>query len=249
MSLRSVNIGPKGPAMDRRWMMVDQDGRFLSQRTVPKMALIHANLDDHYLFLSAPSMMPLMIPHYPDGLPREVVVWKDTCIAHDMGDKAASWASHFLQIPARLVFFPDDSLRKVNQKYAASQDDQVSFADGFPFMLLSDASLGDLNKRVGMNLRMNRFRPNLVIANCEPYEEDSWKSIRIGQIVFHFVKPCSRCIITTINQERAETGCEPLETLASFRKTEGGILFGQNLVHEGIGLLEIGAQIEILEYH
>lgn len=248
MSLRRVNVGPKGPAMDRRWMVVDKDGCFLSQRTLPKMALIYANLDDHYLFLSAPSLMPLMIPHLPVGTPREVVVWNDTCLAHDMGEDAADWVSEFLGVEARLVFLPEESIRSVSNKYAASESDQLGFADGFPFMLISDSSLHDLNQRVGVNLRMNRFRPNLVISNCDPYEEDLWKKIRIGEIIFHFVKPCSRCIITTINQERAEAGSEPLTTLASFRTEDSGILFGQNLVHEGSGSLEVGSEVEILEY-
>ncbi len=242
-------MGPKGPAMDRRWMVVDKDGRFLSQRSFPKMALIHANLDDHYLFLSAPSMTPLMINHCPTGEPCSVVVWKDTCIAHDMGDEAAAWVSYFLNTDARLVFLPEESIRRVSQQYADSEHDQVGFADGFPFMLICDSSLKDLNGRVDMNLRMNRFRPNLVIANCEPYEEDTWKRIRIGDITFSFVKPCSRCIITTINQERAEAGSEPLSALASFRKNNGQILFGQNLVHVGNGILEVGTEIEILEKH
>lgn len=249
MSLRSVKVGPKGPAMDRRWMVVDKEGRFLSQRSLPKMALIYANLDDHYLFLSAPSLMPLMILHHPVGTPRQVVVWDDTCLAHDMGDEAAAWVSEFLECEARLVFLPEDSIRRVSNEYATSEADQLGFADGFPFMLISESSLHDLNERVGMNLRVNRFRPNLVIANCEPYEEDRWKKVRIGDITFHFVKPCSRCITTTINQERAETGCEPLSTLSTFRQADSGILFGQNLVHEGSGSLEVGAEVEILEVH
>lgn len=248
MSLRSLHVGAKGPAMDRRWMVVDSSGRFLSQRSVIKMALIHANLDDHYLFLSAPGKVPLMLLHHPVGTPCEVVVWNDKCLAHDMGDQAAAWVSEFLEQDARLVFLPESSVRRVNEKYSTTADDQVSFADGFPFLLISQASLADLSERAGVQLRMNRFRPNLVISNCEPYEEDSWKKVRIGEIIFHFVKPCSRCVITTINQERAEAGSEPLATLASFRKTDGKVLFGQNLVHEGFGMLEVGAEVEILEY-
>lgn len=247
MSLRSVNVGPKGPAMDRRWMAVDSDGRFLSQRTLPKMALIHVQLDDHYLFLSAPGMTPLMLDHYPKGTPCNVVVWKDTCQAHDMGMDAARWISEFLERDARLVFLPDESIRRVNPEYCHTSEDQLGFADGFPFLLISQASLDDLSKRVGMPLRMNRFRPNLVVSNCEPYEEDTWKVIRIGDILFHLVKPCSRCIVTTINQERAAVGSEPLTTLSSFRKTDGKIYFGQNCVHEGTGSLEVGTEIVILE--
>ncbi|MBS0637270.1 MAG: MOSC domain-containing protein [Verrucomicrobia bacterium] len=247
MSLRSVNVGPKGPAMDRRWMAVDRNGRFLSQRSIPKMALIHVHLDDSYLFLSAPGMTPLMLKHYPEGTPCQVVVWNDNCTAHDMGDDAAKWISDYLQIDSRLVFLPDDSIRRVNPEYSLHETDQLGFAEAFPFLLISEASLEDLSRRVGMPLRMNRFRPNLVISNCEPYEEDTWKVIQIGKIIFHLVKPCSRCIVTTINQERAEVGSEPLLTLASFRKGDDKVYFGQNCVHVGSGSLEVGTEISILE--
>jgi uncharacterized protein len=246
MPLHMVNVGPKGPEMDRRWMIVDKEGTFLSQREIPKMAIIHASLDDRFLFLSAPAMTPLMIPHHPEGAPLEVGVWKDRCLAHDMGDAAAKWVSAFLEVDSRLVFLPDSSIRKVNPDYALAETDQVSFADGFPFLLISDASLHDLNARVGKNLRMNRFRPNLVISNCEPFEEDRWKCLRIGPILFHCVKPCSRGIITAVDQEHAEVSMEPLKTLADYRKTAQGVLFGQNLVHEGIGSLKVGMEVEIL---
>ncbi len=249
MSLRSVKVGPKGPAMDRRWMVVDKDGRFLSQRVLPKMAIIHAYFDDRYLFLSAPGMVPLMVPNAPASETRDVVVWKDTCHAHDMGDKAASWISEFLKTEARLVFLPEESIRKVNPDYATNPENQVGFADGFPFLLISENSLQDLCKRIGRKLRMNRFRPNLVVANCEPYEEDSWKKVQIGEIIFHFVKPCSRCIIPTVDQERAESSPEPLATLSRFRKVDGRILFGQNLIHEGTGTIEVGTEVKILERH
>ncbi|MCE5295121.1 MAG: MOSC domain-containing protein [Chlamydiales bacterium] len=246
MSLRSVHVGAKGPAMDRRWMVVDANGCFLSQRCLPKMALIHANLDDHYLFLSAPSKVPLMLLHHPVGPTCEVTVWQDTCLAYDMGDKAAEWVSEFLEVTARLVFMPEQSIRKVNPQYATSTNDEIGFADGFSFLLTCEQSLSDLNTRLGMNMRMNRFRPNLVISKTEPYEEDTWKRIRIGNITFNCVKPCSRSVITTINQERAEEGSEPLNSMASFREIDGKICFGQNLTHEGSGILEVGTEIEIL---
>lgn len=247
MSLDEVEVGPKGPSMDRRWMVVDSSNRFLSQRKLPKMAMVHTYLDGRYLFLSAPSMMPLMLPSKPVGKECEVVVWKDTCKAHDMGDEAARWISEFLGVDCRLVFLPDESRRTVNPNYAPSPDNQVAFSDGFPFLLISEASLQDLNQRVGENLRMNRFRPNLVISNCEPYEEDRWKKIRIGEIVFHVAKPCSRCIVTQVDQEYAKPHLDPLQTLATFRKSEQGILFGQNLVHQGTGILRLHSEVEILE--
>ncbi len=245
MSLRSVQVGAKGPLMDRRWMFVDKTGRFLSQRSIAKLAMIHVQLDDHFLFLSAPSTVPLMIPYGAVGSPCEVEVWDDRLLAHDMGEKASLWATNFLGQEARLVFLPDGSHRFVGASYG--KEAEAGFADRLPFVLLSDASLADLNKRVGMTLRMNRFRPNLVIGNAEPYEEDTWKRIRIGDIIFHFVKPCARSIVTTINQERAEAGDEPLTTLATFRKEDDNILFGQSLIHEGSGLLEVGQEVEILE--
>lgn len=247
MSLNEVDVGVKGPDMDRRWMVVDKEYRFRSQRQLPKMAMIHTYLDGRYLFMSAPSMMPLMLPSKPVGKECDVTVWKDTCKAHDMGDEAALWISKFLECESRLVFFPDSSVRTVNPDYTETPDNQLAFSDRFPFLLISEASLHDLNSRVGEKLRMNRFRPNLVISGCEPYEEDTWKKVRIGEIHFHVAKPCSRCIITNVDQEYAKQHLDPLQTLATFRKSKDGVLFGQHLVHQGTGQLKLNTEIEILE--
>jgi uncharacterized protein YcbX len=147
----------------------------------------------------------------------------------------------------RLVFMPDASRRQVNQNYAPSPDDVVGFADGYPFLLISEASLKDLNQRLNAPVPMNRFRPNLVISGCLPYEEDTWKWIRIGEVRFKVAKPCARCIVTTVDQSTGEKGVEPFQTLAAYRKQEKGIMFGQNLIHTTQGVLSIGQTVEVLE--
>jgi uncharacterized protein YcbX len=174
-----------------------------------------------------------------------VKVWRDECPAYYCGEKAANWFSLFLNISARLVFMPSESRRLVDPHYSDGRQ-IVSFADGFPFLLISEASLGDLNRRLKKPLEMERFRPNLVVKGCQPYEEDSWKSIRIGDISFQVSKPCSRCVITTIDPSDGTTDKEPLRTLATYRATQGKVLFGQNLIHESEGTVEVGMEVEVV---
>jgi uncharacterized protein YcbX len=143
------------------------------------------------------------------------------------------------------VHFPDDSRRAVDPDYAAPAD-QVGFADGFPFLLISQASLDDLNARLDQPVPMLRFRPNLVVSGCGPYAEDGWKRIRIGDIEFRVAKPCSRCIIPTIDFATGERAREPLQTLMTYRKRDNKVYFGQNLLHDAGGRLEVGTQVEVL---
>ena len=140
----------------------------------------------------------------------------------------------------------DADIRPVNPMYAHSENDQVGFADGYPILLLSEASLDDLNSRLETPLPMNRFRPNIVVTNTEHYAEDTWKTIRIGDITLDIVKPCARCAITTTNQDTAERGKEPLKILSTYRNHEHGVIFGQNIIHRNQGQINIGDTVEIL---
>ncbi len=246
IAVSSVEVGPKGPSMDRRWMIVDKDGRFLSQRQVPHMCLIETELLPGKLLLRKRGMPPLILPFGKEGVKREVVVWKDTVAAVDQGDSAAEWLQEALQLEARLVFLPDETVRSVDGRYAKRASDEVGFADGYPFLLISEASLGDLSLRLGAPVPMNRFRPNLVISGCEPYEEDNWKQISIGSITFDCVKPCSRCVTINVDQITAEKSLEPLATLAGYRKVEKGIMFGQNCIHSTSGKLTCGSEVKIM---
>jgi len=177
--------------------------------------------------------------------PVAVRVWDDRVSAERVSAEADAWLSQFIEQACRLVHMPDTARRAVDPDYAAA-DDQVGFADGFPFLLISQASLDDLNARLDQPLPMLRFRPNLVISGCAPYAEDNWRRIRIGALEFRVAKPCSRCVIPTIDYATGEHGREPLQTLMTYRRRDNKIYFGQNLIHDASGRLERGMPVEVL---
>lgn len=232
-----------GLRYDRRWMVVDESGTFLSQRSHARLALVMTSIGTGTLRLEAPGMPPLETPLDPaPTVATSVRVWKDRCAATWLGERAARWFSDFLGTPCNLVHMPNDTIRPADGKYAPDGT-RVSFADAFPFLLISEESLADLNRRLADPLPMNRFRPNLVVAGGAPYEEDGWDRIEIGGLPLRIVKPCARCVITTTDQTTAERGQEPLRTLARYRKVWGKVMFGQNAVHQGIGRLRVGESV------
>jgi uncharacterized protein YcbX len=247
IELETATVRPRGILNDRLLMLVTPEGEFLTQRDHPRMALIYPRWRDAALEISAPGM-PLHILEPTNRGPRQLVtIWRDTCEAMDQGQTAAEWFSAYLETSCRLVRLADDFTRQVDQKYALRPSDQASFADGFPFLIISQASLDDLNTRLITPLPMNRFRPNLVVTGSEPFAEDTWKVIRVGEILFDVVKPCARCAITTTNQASAERGKEPLHTLATYRTINGKVMFGQNAIHRSGGQLRLGDMVEILD--
>ncbi|AKN26612.1 MOSC domain-containing protein [Stutzerimonas stutzeri] len=235
---------------DRRWMVVAAGtGRFLTQRVLPRMALLQAHWQgDTALKLAAPGMPELLVRVPDDKTMRCVQVWSANPVVPDAGETAAAWLSDFLGQACRLVYLPEDDGIQVDLDYARLGE-RTAFSDGFPFLLIGQASLDDLARRVGRPLEMLRFRPNLVVSGAEPYAEDGWKRIRIGQLTFRVVKPCSRCVIPTLDPATGERAPdrEPLNTLLSYRKGPGGVFFGQNLIAEGRGELEVGMPVERLE--
>jgi len=235
---------------DRRWMVVAAGtGRFLTQRVLPRMALLQAHWQgDTALKLVAPGMPELLVRVPDDKTMRCVQVWSANPVVPDAGETAAAWLSDFLGQACRLVYLPEDDGIQVDLDYARLGE-RTAFSDGFPFLLIGQASLDDLARRVGRPLEMLRFRPNLVVSGAEPYAEDGWKRIRIGQLTFRVVKPCSRCVIPTLDPATGERAPdrEPLNTLLSYRKGPGGVFFGQNLIAEGRGELEVGMPVERLE--
>jgi len=244
--LASMEVDVRGLLYDRHWMLVDEEGRFLTQRELPRMALVRPRIEESGLVLGAPGMQDLQLQADSEE-ELQVQIWRDLCAARVMSRTADRWLSKFLDTPCRLVYLPQEQVRRVDQEYAQSED-QVGFADGFPFLLISRASLEDLNRRMGRSLPMERFRPNLVIEGCAAYAEDGWKRIRIGDLEFRVVKPCSRCAIPTVDPETGRrTGKEPLKTLASYRKQGNNVYFGQNLIHDAPGRLQTGLPVEILE--
>lgn len=244
--LSHSQVTATGLQYDRQWMLVDNQGQFLSQRRLPKMALINTAITTEHLILSAPQQENLMLSLTPTG--EDVIVstiWHDQCAARSVSLDADLWFSDFLGTDCRLVYLPDDVIRPVDTQYAQATD-QVGFADGFPFLIIAENSLVALNQAMQLDLSMNRFRPNLVIAGCESYAEDSWREIRIGDIDFKLPKPCSRCSVPTIDPDTAQTSKEPLTTLNRLRKWQNKVYFGQNAIHNQSGHLSIGNKVHIL---
>lgn len=247
-SIQHATIDARGFVEDRAWMVTTSDGVFLTQRDVPRMALIRPCADAGTLVLRAPGMPPLQAIRHTDGARRDVAVWDDTCATLDQGEEPARWLSTFLGIPCRLVRMAEDFVRQTDPVFSAGFAGQVGFADGYPMLLITQASLDDLNRRLAEPLPMNRFRPNVVVSGTGPYAEDDWGLIRIGDVAFAVVKPCARCPITTTDQDTAETAREPLRTLATYRHVRGkGVMFGQNLIHTAAGSIRVGDPVEILE--
>jgi uncharacterized protein YcbX len=225
---------------DRRWMVVDGSGTFITQRNHPRMALVEVKLRDGVLQVDAPGMATLETPLHPaPTVTTQVVVWNFSGPSTWLGEDAALWFSEFLGTSCSLVHMGDAVVRPANPLFAPPAT-RVSFADGYPILLISEESLADLNNRLSQPLPMNRFRPNLVVAGAEAYAEDEWERIEIGGMSLRVVKPCPRCAITTTDQLTAERGQEPLRTLATYRRVNGEVMFGQNVVHESPGRLRVG---------
>jgi MOSC domain-containing protein len=251
ISLEQAEVRPRGLAGDRRWVVVDDNGHFLQQRTHTKMALVKTTSQRNGgLLISATDMEPLTVSP-PIGKERgQVTVWSDTVDAANAGPDAAAWFSRFLGLPCRLMFMDDAALRPVAPEYG-QDGDVVSFADALPLLLATAASLADLNQRIGSKkqLPMSRFRPNLVVDGDAPWAEDQWKRVRVGQIEFEVTHPCARCVVTTTDQQTGEKSPdgEPLKTLATFRRGEKGVLFGMNLVPRNHGTIRVGDHVAIID--
>jgi uncharacterized protein YcbX len=301
----AVTLDARGFVGDRRWMLIDAEGKFLTQRELPRLALLRAGLADAALQLDAPGMPTLVIPEpdaaastataaavaaatatittvtattaavaattaaaaaggaastavsvpVPAPTPARVRIWDDACDALEGDpDAARPWLRRFLGLDARLVFAPPGMPRLVDRAYADG-DEHVAFTDGFPLLLIGQASLDGLNARLEAKgspaLPMNRFRPNIVIDGGDAHAEDGWRRLAIGApdrpLRLDIVKPCARCVITTIEQTTGVAGKEPLTTLASYRRRGGKVFFGQNVIHRDAGILRVGDPVRIIE--
>ncbi len=253
IALKSSIVEARGLKYDRRWMLVDADNTFLTQREFPKMAAVNVEVTKNGLGVSADGKS-VEIPFAFDSTETEVVkIWSSRCRAKVYQKSINDWFSDVLQTDCRLVLMSEETTRKVNYFYAVHKEDAVSFADAYPVLLIGEESLNDLNSRLETRVPMNRFRPNLVFSGGDAFVEDGWKQIKIGASVFHVVKPCGRCVVTTIDQKNGEKqGIEPLKTLASYRipkrSVKKKILFGQNLIAESVGeSLNVGDEIKVIE--
>ena len=250
LSVKSAPVDDHGLVGDRRFMVVGEtDGLFLTQRTQPRMALIETTLTKDTLLLSSPQHSSVVVPLDASYGERPVTVWKSTVTADDCGDEPAKWLSRFLGRPLRLVRIGGAFHRPVKPS-KAQPGDVVSFADAYPFLVISEASLNDLNARLTTPLPMNRFRPNFVVAGGEPYAEDQWGQFTIGSVIFRNAGPCARCVVTTTDQLTAARGKEPLKTLATYRRDPvdpTDVNFGTNLIHETKrGTIRVGDKIALL---
>ena len=226
----------RGGVADREWMAVDRSGRFVSQREVPRLALVHPAIEDGRVVLRAPGLAPIALAADTSGPAREVVVWSSQVRGFDAGDEAARWLSSVIASDVRIVRFDPSLPRYSNREYAGDSGAQVRYADGYPVLVIGQASLDLLNARLAARGRapvpMNRFRPNLVLDGLGPHEEDLLATIAIGDVVLKPVKPCTRCQVTTVDQASASTGPEPLKTLSTYRRDDryAGITFGMNAI-------------------
>jgi hypothetical protein len=243
LSVPRARVGDRGFEHDRRFMVVDAAGQVLTQRALPRMALLRVSLDGARLHIEAPGARRLALPLRPEaGARRRVEVWGDRCEALALGEDAARWLSDFLGLPCELVHMPDASVRPTDPAFGPGR---VGFADGFPFLLASGSSLAELARR-GADVPMARFRPNLVVDGAPPFAEDGWSRLRVGAIPLRVAKPCGRCLVTTVDPATgAFAGPEPLAALATFRRAGGEVLFGVNLVHEATGTIAVGDEVVV----
>jgi uncharacterized protein YcbX len=246
----SLPFDRRGPRLDRRWMLVDLDGKFLTQRQNPRLGRIQPHLspedfarEEAQLKVSASGMEDFCPPLEPHSR-TEVEVWGFRGPAWDLGDECATWFSDAIGQSCRLVRFADDVQRKTSQRHTRRAS-EVAFSDGYPVLLLSVESLRELNRRLDEPVPMNRFRPNLVVRDAQPFAEDTWGEVRAPDLTLSVVKPCERCVITTIDQNTLTSDKEPLKTLAGFRRKDGAVVFGQNCVHHGTGTIRVGDALSV----
>lgn len=243
----SASVTDRGFEFDRRWMLVDSNNCFLSQRECPQMALLQVVLSDaglivqHKISKEASANIPVSMESKETVT---VKVWSDWCDALFVSHELDEWFSDMLSLHCRLVHMPDSSKRRVDTQYSFNQE-ITSFSDAYPFLIIGQSSLDDLNARLQQPLPMNRFRPNIVFTGGQPFQEDIMERFSINDIEFFGVKKCARCIIPTINQDSGIKSKEPLKTLAAYRQLENKIYFGQNLLHRGEGKITVGDQITI----
>ncbi|MEX2591603.1 MAG: MOSC N-terminal beta barrel domain-containing protein [Anditalea sp.] len=236
----------RGFQFDRRWMLVDENGRFLSQRTLHELALLQVIIESQGLKIMHKQQPELLhwIPFEPQTnnfIP--VTVWDDTVIGQLVSPESNDWFSRALGIPCRLVRMPLSTKRHIEEKHAVNQE-TVSFADAMPFLIIGQKSLDDLNGKLIVPVPMNRFRPNLVFSGGEAFEEDKWEKVKIGECLFKITKPCGRCVVTTVDQETAITGKDPLKTLAQYRTVGKKVLFGQNMIALTTGTVKVGDVVQ-----
>jgi uncharacterized protein YcbX len=246
-------VEPWGLAGDRRWLLVDEEFRFMSQREHAAMARLVVTPEPGVgIAVSSEGHAPLRVAvPGPSAEMLKVTVWRSMVLAAAAGPAADAWFSAYLGQPVRLVYLDDPTRREVDPEFGA-EGDVVSFADGYPLLLTSTGSLDQLGEWLSaagdQPVPMNRFRPNVVVTGFEPWAEDRWRRVRIGSVSFRVAKPCGRCVVTTTDQVTGERGGQPLKMLAARRRFGKSLVFGQNIIPDSPGLIRVGDPVEVTEY-
>ncbi len=249
IELNSASLTDRGIEHDRRWMLVDEDHRFLTQREFPQMALlrtaIHAN--ELTVYEKGNEAGKISVNLYPRGSElTKVEIWDDVCNAIEISSEANVWFSKKLNMSCKLMYMPDESKRKVDMDYALNNE-ITGFSDAYPLLMIGQASLDDLNSRLEKPVQMNRFRPNIVFTGGAAFEEDTMQHFQISGIDLYAAKPCARCVVTTTDQETGSTAKEPLKTLASYRTGNNKVYFGQNILYKNEGMIKVGDELKVVQ--
>lgn len=249
MDVQEAQTDERGLRYDRRWLLINEQGTDLHQFDHPRLSSVVASLDNDSLLVQAPGMPSLHVPLQPQHAAPLAAQWfEGACEALPVSDEADAWFQEFLRVPCRLVFMAESTQRLVAPEYALNHD-RAAFTS-FQYHLLGEGSLQDLNERLETPVPLERFRPNLVIAGAPAFAEDNWRTMQIGQQTFHVVRACDRCAIITVDPVRGVmTGKEPLTTLARYRTFDHKVLFGQYLLSPETGMLRVGDEVRVLEYH
>lgn len=248
IAVEETELETSGPSHDRRWMLVDEEGLFLSQRKVPRMVLMEPHLEGADLVVTAPGMSPLVISAASRSVGEllPVTIWHDRLKLPHPNPAHSQWFSDFLGQSCRLVYLPDNVIRNVEPPFDGPKW-RVSLADGYPLLMVTEASLTMLNEQLTSPVGIERFRPNLVISGTAPHQEDDWRRVQVGSVQLAVVKPCDRCSIVLVDPSTGAAGVEPLRTLARYRNLPGGVMFGQNALVINPGKLCVGAAVEVLD--
>lgn len=249
--LRVARVSDRGLAGDREWMVTRPDGTFLSQRTHPALARLAATRSETGISLAFEGHAPITVRAFEGGCARELRVWDDRMQGWDAGDRVADWLAAAIGVPARLARVMPTTGRMADRQYVGERDVPVAFSDGYPILVCTTASLAELNRRLPVPVPMNRFRPNLVVDGLDAFAEDRIRRVRIGEVVLHFVKPCTRCSVPTIDQDTGSLSTDPIPALKEFRfdRALRGVTFGMNAWAEAAPGAEfcVGAEVELLD--
>jgi uncharacterized protein len=245
-SVQNAQVNKRGLQYDRRYMLVDDNNSFLTQRTFKEMALLQvAQANNNFEVFDKRNIADkIFIPNeLTSGSTALVTVWDDVCEAIIAPQAINTWFTKVLGANCRLVYMPNSSQRFIDKRYATNTNDVNSFSDGYPILMVSEASLNDISAKAKTEIPVDRFRPNIVITGVAPFAEDDLKQFTINNTNYMGVKPCARCVVTTIDQNTAQSGKEPLKTLATYRQVNNKILFGQNVIPQNNGVIAVGDKL------